>query len=246
MLSESEFAGKPAFDFLMKQLLEQIANMGYKLEEGDTKIIDAQIVEAPIRRDKKGEKKLIEEGQIPADWSEAKTRQKDLDADWKKKNKKSYFGYENHVKVDSRSKLIEEYTVTTVSVHDSQELSNLVSAEDEGKSLYADSAYRSEETEINLQKMGIKSEIHERAYKNKPLSKSQKRSNRRKSKTRARIEHTFGAIEQRSKSFLRSLSLQRAKIVIGLKNFAYNIERMAFLERSGFFRRQKAKGASCV
>jgi len=41
----------------------------------------------------------------------------------------------------------------------------------------------------------MKNHIHEKGYKNKPLTGTQKESNREKSKTRARVEHVFGLIE---------------------------------------------------
>ena len=47
-----------------------------------------------------------------------KLAQKDIDARWTKKNNNTFYGYKNHVKADTKTKLIEEYTVTDASVHD--------------------------------------------------------------------------------------------------------------------------------
>ena len=47
-----------------------------------------------------------------------KLAQKDIDARWTKKNNNTFFGYKNHVKADTKTKLIEEYIVTDASVHD--------------------------------------------------------------------------------------------------------------------------------
>ena len=72
----------------------------------------------------------IKAGEVPQGWQEEpqKARQKDVDARWTKKHGERYYGYKNHVKVDSRShsalsswpkgKLIEDFTVTAASVHD--------------------------------------------------------------------------------------------------------------------------------
>lgn len=38
----------------------------------------------------------------------------------------------------------------------------------------------------------VTSRIHERAYRNRPLTDEQKESNRQKSEIRARVEHVFG------------------------------------------------------
>ena len=38
----------------------------------------------------------------------------------------------------------------------------------------------------------VKNDIHEKGYRDNPMTKEQKESNRIKSKTRCRIEHVFG------------------------------------------------------
>ena len=114
-------------------------------------------------------------------------------------------------------------------MHDSKETFNLINEEDKGKVLYADSAYRSEETEEKLSKIGIESQIHEKGYRNKPLTEEQNLSNREKSKVRVRVEHVFAGIEQTCGSFIRSIGIERAKLQIGLNNFVYNLKRIRFL-----------------
>ena len=56
--------------------------------------------------------------------------------------------------------------------------------------MWADSAYRS--AEIEVKEKGLKSRIHRKGYRNKPLSEREKRGNTTRSKVRARVE-TFGA-----------------------------------------------------
>jgi IS5 family transposase len=113
-----------------------------------------------------------------------------VDARWTKKNAEVHCGYKNHVKADAKSKLIERYAVAYASVHDSQKLAELVATTD--GTVYADSTYRSAEAEAMLAQKQVTSRIHERAYRNRPLSDEQKESNRQKSKLRERIEHVFG------------------------------------------------------
>ena len=97
--------------------------------------------------------------------------------------------------------------------------------------VYADSAYRSAETEAKLRLRGL-SRIHQRANRNHPLSQAQENANRQKSRVRARIEHVFGA-QQTSPGgrIVRTIGIARAKAKIGLQNFAYNIRRLVMLER---------------
>src|SRR3954453_4123097 len=157
------------------------------------KLVDASIVEVPIQRNSRDENKELKEGNMPEGWEDNKLRQKDTDAKWVKHNGKSYFGYKNHVKADSKTKLITAYKVTAANIHDSEQLEPLLSKqEDAHQPLYADSAYRSEAIEQVCIKKEIISRIHEKGYRDHPLTERQQQSNRKKSKYRARVEHIFG------------------------------------------------------
>ena len=96
--------------------------------------------------------------------------------------------------------------------------------DDKNQELYADSAYT--EQEYTLQKYQVKDQIHEKGYKNKPLTQTQKESNKEKSKTRARVEHVFGFMENSMGSmFLKKIGIKRAETTIGLMNLTYNMFR---------------------
>ena len=92
--------------------------------------------------------------------------------------------------------------------------------------VYADSAYRSAEAEAMLTEKAVVSQIHERAYRNRPLTEAQKARNRQKSKIRVRIEHIFGYMSQSMKGFyLRAIGRRRNAAAIGLINLIYNLAR---------------------
>jgi len=58
------------------------------------------------------------------------------------------------------------------------------------------------------------------------LTDEQKTSNREKSKTRARVEHVFGFMEQSMNGLIvRSVGIVRATSIIGLINLTYNLFR---------------------
>ena len=224
-LANSE-VDKELFDIFNKELEKK----GLMINEGT--IIDASFVEVPKQRNKKEENEDIKNGKVPEEWkrNKNKLRQKDTDARWTKKNNHSYYGYKNHVKVENKSKLIKKYEVTDASVHDSQVLEKLLDETDENKPVYADSAYVGQE-EIFAKKK-VKSQVCEKGYRGKPLTKEQKEENRKKSKVRARVEHVFGFIENSMNgSFIRSIGIKRAKFNIGLMNLTYNICRFLFLTR---------------
>src|SRR5690606_2546 len=96
-----------------------------------------------------------------------KARQKDVDARWSEKNGVKHYGYKNHVKVDSRSKLIDRFTVTDASVHDSQALEALLAKGD--PVTCADSAYTGKSCEAVFAGLEVEARPIERAYRNRPL-----------------------------------------------------------------------------
>ena len=117
-------------------------------------------------------------------------------------------------------------------MHDSQKLDALLDKSNTSEDVYADSAYRSAETEARLKARGFRSRIHRRGSRNHPLSHAQAAANRRKSRVRARVEHIFGAQENTPGGrIVRTIGIIRAKAKIGLQNLAYNIRRLVVLER---------------
>jgi len=211
---------------LFDLFLSELHKKGLLINEG--KMIDASFVEVPIQRNSRQENTTIKAGETPEEWTKQphKLSQKDIDARWTKKNGRSYYGYKDHIKADTKSKLIEQYTVSDASVHDSQPTEDLLSDTDEGQSLHADSAYSGEPIKEIVEKKKMKNQIHEKGYRNHPLSEEQQECNRVKSKTRARVEHIFGFIENSMNgSFIRSIGLIRATAIIGLMNLTYNMFR---------------------
>lgn len=215
---------------LVKEIFEQfrqyLETEGLIMNEG--KMVDASFTVAPRQRNTREENKMIKEGRGDELWNDKpnKKRHKDIDARWTKKNDETFYGYKNHAKVDTKSKFIDNYEVTDASVHDSQPLDDLLSKEDEGQDFYADSAYTGEEQDKVIDKYKMNNKVNEKGYRNKPLTDEQKTSNREKSKTRARVEHVFGFMEQSMNGLIvRSVGIVRATGIIGLINLTYNLFR---------------------
>jgi IS5 family transposase len=173
-------------DTVFYRFVEQLEQKGIITHSGS--IVDATFVDVPRQRNTKSENKEIKEGKTPKEWEKKKNRnkkaQKDVNARWMTKNKERHYGYKNHVKVDKKSKIITKYSVTSAEVHDSQELKNLIEKKKDRR-LYGDSAYTGEEVQKCIPKK-ILNRIHEKGYRNRPLTKTQKRNNTAKSKIRAR------------------------------------------------------------
>ncbi len=217
---------------LFAQFGRHLEAKGYIARGGQ--MVDATIVPVPRQRNSREDNETVKAGKTPAEWGKkpAQNRQKDKDARWTKKHNKSFFGYKNHVNADAKHKLIRRYDVSDASVHDSQKLDGLLNKANTSEEVYADSAYRSAETEAKLKARGFRSRIHRRGSRNQPLSQAQEAANRRKSKVRARVEHIFGAQENAPGGRLvRTIGSVRAKAKIGLQNLAYNIRRLVVLDR---------------
>ena len=217
---------------LFAQFGRHLEAKGYIARGGQ--MVDASIVPVPRQRNSREDNETVKAGKTPEDWEKkpAKNRQKDKDARWTKKHNKSFFGYKNHVNADAKHKLIRRYDVSDASVHDSQKLDGLLNKANTSEDVYADSAYRSAETEAKLKARGFRSRIHRRGSRNHPLSDAQQEANRKKSRIRARVEHIFGAQENAPGGRLvRTIGIIRATAKIGLQNLAYNIRRLVVLER---------------
>jgi len=224
---------------LFKRFDEQLAAKGLVAKGGQ--MIDATFVEVPKSRNSREDNAKLKAGEIPEDWLKEDPatvnmrRQKDTDARWTKKNQETHFGYKNHVNADAKNKLIRAYAVTAASVHDSQVFDELLdhTTDNQGqkRAAYADSAYRSKEQEERLQVNEIESQVCEKGTRGKPLTEEQKASNRQKSKTRARVEHVFGAQAQMGGHVVRIIGIARARVKIAFMNLAYNMRRFVLLCR---------------
>ncbi len=67
-------------------------------------------------------------------------------------------------------------------VHDSLPLDDLLTKEDQGPYLHADSAYTGEEQEKVIEKHKMKNKVNEKGYRKKPLTDEQKQATRRNQK----------------------------------------------------------------
>ena len=222
-----------AVEGLFNQFDSYLKAKGYLAMGGQ--IIDATIVPAPRQRNTRDDNITVKAGGTPADWEAhpAKNRQKDKDARWTKKHGKSHFGYKNHINIDRRHKLVRRYAVSAASVHDSQKLEDVLDPDNTASGVWADSAYRSKESEEMLAERAMKSHIHRRGSRGKPLTPRQEAANKTRSKVRARVEHVFGnQHNSMGGKFVRTIGIARATMKIGMQNLAYNMRRLVVLERA--------------
>lgn len=233
---------------VMKAFDWQLHKKGYIPMSGQ--IVDASLVPAPKQRNTEGEKEAIKEGKSASEiWPDepSKAAQKDVDARWTLKigGKVRHrpdgtplpmiatpvFGYKSHISIDRRFGFIREATVTSASAPDGRQLKRLVSQDNTGSEVWADSAYRSQKNETWLAERMLTSRIHRRKPAGKPMPEMTARANARKSSIRAAVEHVFAHQKVRFGLFIRTIGLARAEAKLTLANIAYNMDRLIFHER---------------
>jgi IS5 family transposase len=159
---------------LVEELFNQFKNYleTKELIFNEGQLVDASFTIAPRQRNTREENETIKNGKGDELWNvhPHKKRHKDIDARWTKKNEETFYGYKNHAKVDTKSKVINTYVVTDASVHDLQALDGLLDKKDEGQTLHADSAYTGEDQEKTIEKYKMKNKVHEKGYRNAPLT----------------------------------------------------------------------------
>ena len=122
---------------------------------------------------------------------------KDIDTRWVKKRGERFYGYKDSVGICKKTKLIHGYSVCAANRHDSKETGkvlDVIENKRKGEELEADAGYTG--TEKVIRAHGMTPVICEKGTKSHPLTDEQKANNRQKSKTRCRVEHVFGYMEQ--------------------------------------------------
>jgi len=227
-----EQLGKEGLRELFDLFNEMLHAQGIVKREGT--LVDAAFVDVPKQRNTREENKKIKNGEIPEEWekpeNKSKLAQKDTDAKWTKKRNEIHYGYKDHVKVDKKSKIIVDFSVTSANIHDVNEFEGLIDIND--TEAWLDAGYASAEhiKRIMGKYPNIILHICEKGKRNQPLTEEQKESNRIKSKVRARVEHVFGYITRFMGGMtIRTIGEERAEREICGMNLAYNIKRAVFL-----------------
>lgn len=218
---------EPLFDRFERHLNAR----GYAARRGQ--IIDASIVTAPIQRNTREENEAVKQGKTPEGWQANPTqlRQKDRDARWTSRGGKSYYGYKNHLSVDVEHKLIRRWEVTDAATHDSLALELVLDGRNASRDLWADSAYGSRDIRESLEERGYRPHLQRKATRGRPLSEREQQGNRTRARIRARVEHVFGVQAMRAKGkLIRGIGWARARLKIGLRNLAYNMDRYTTLK----------------
>jgi IS5 family transposase len=187
-------------DKLFKTVNAYLRKSGVKVTTGT--IVDATIIHAP---------------------SSTKNADKERDPEMHqtKKGNQWYFGMKAHIGVDSKTRTIHTVVATAANVHDSKVLPELMHGKE--RRVYGDSAYRGQREVMVNRSKHARDFTNKRAYRNSPLTESDKETNRRKSGVRSYVEHAFGIIKGRfgfQKVRYRGLAknLNRLNVLAALAN----------------------------
>jgi hypothetical protein len=109
--------------------------------------------------------------------------------------------------------------------HDGTLLPELIDTSNTAGDVWADTAYRSKGNESFLAGRLLRSQIHRKKPKGKPVPRRTAPANARKSAVRAAVEHVFARQKGPMGLFIRTIGIVRARTKIGLANLTYNMQR---------------------
>jgi IS5 family transposase len=206
-------AAEGLIEELFGQITRPLEDKGLILRRGT--VVDATIIDSSTRPLSEGDRKELETNP---------SSQIDTDADATKKNGTWHFGYKGHIGMDVGSKLIRTVSFTKASPHDSTQLESLLAGDE--RAIFGDKAYPSKDLKIRCRKEGIYYGVLNKAYRNNPLSPSQKDRNTRKRRVRRYVEHPFAAIKDRyGMRLAKAKTKLRNKARFIMSAICWNIER---------------------
>jgi IS5 family transposase len=162
---------------LGRQIFERVGQhlqaQGFKLSTGT--IVDATLIAAP---------------------SSTKNAEGQRDPEMKqsKKGNQWYFGMKAHVAVDAMTKLIHRVVATSGNVHDGKVLPQLLHGQE--LAVWGHAAYSGQGKVIEEHAPWAQDFTQHRGRAYKYLSQLQREVNRKRSKVRARVEHSIGVIKR--------------------------------------------------
>lgn len=147
-----------------------------EIKQGKCLITDASIIESPYGTEPKG---------------------RDGNGDFIQRDGEVKKGYKVHLISNQKDDLVETAKLTVASCHESRFLEDtLDKVEGSISSVLADKGYSSDDRKREYKARGIYYGILEKARINQPLTKKQKKKNKRISKIRSKVERIFAVIKK--------------------------------------------------
>lgn len=167
-------------EMVFEEINRQLEEQGQVVKKGT--IVDATLIDSLARKPDQN-----------ADGTAGKSKY-DKEAEWVCKGTKRYFGYKVHAAVDADSGIIRKVILTPAKTHDGHVLPQILPKE--AGRVYADKAYESKNNSKVLKEKGYKNGIMNKASRRLKLNKYHHLRNKLISKTRQKIEKTFGTFKK--------------------------------------------------
>ena len=188
-----------AYDKLLNKMNKQLSKHNILVHTGV--IVDASITDSPRKPKGKKEYEIVEDRKEDDVKETSSLQQKfasnvDTDGGWTKKRNQLRYGYKQHTAVDPNGLVV---AVTTTSANES-DTKNLKGVLDKirllkGTTVEADKGYKSAANDELLREKFVKNRIMRKAVRNKPLTFREGLLNKAISRTRYKVERTFGGIK---------------------------------------------------
>jgi len=167
LLEEHEL--QKSFLVIVNDILER---RGLIMRDGT--IVDATIIHAPSS-------------------TKNKDKKRDPEMSSTKKGSNYYFGMKGHIGVDAQGGLVHSVETSTASVHDKDMMEEVMHGDEKAK--FGDKGYIGKKEKIVARTVGVYWGVLDKAARNRPLSSSQKKRNKKMAKIRAKVEHPFQVIK---------------------------------------------------
>jgi transposase, IS5 family len=120
-------------------------------------------------------------------------RERDPEMSSTKKGNTWHFGMKAHISVDVNSGLVHTVGITTASEHDNSVISELIREDD--RAVFGDKGYASDQTKRAARQAHVYWAVLDKAKRNRKLSGSQRKRNKKHASVRAKVEHVFRVVK---------------------------------------------------
>ncbi len=103
------------------------------------------------------------------------------------------FGMKAHISVDANSGLVHTVGITTASDHDNSVIGGLIREDD--RAVFGDKGYASDKTKRAARQAGVYWAVLDKAKRNRKLSGSQRKRNKKHASVRAKVEYVFRIVK---------------------------------------------------
>lgn len=206
----NELKKRGIIETIFNEINKQLEEKGRIVKKGT--IVDATLIEAAVKKPDQKDDGSAGKSEI------------DPEAEWVCKGTKRYFGYKAHVAVDADSGIIRKAILTKAKAHEGHVLKDVLPLDQEW--VYADKAYESKANSKLLKEKGFKNGIMNKASLRVKLKSMHHLRNRLISKTRAKIEKTFGTFKRwYGYTKTRYVGIKRNSVQLFLICMGFNLKR---------------------